>query len=100
MKKQIQRFSICICGLFLIFFSQNAAAQTIDSIPPANQQQFLIHSKAIKEDRTIWIHTPPEYNTSTDTYPVLYLLDGGSHFKYVSEMVDFLSDFETNFIQR
>ena len=100
MKTQIHKFIVCICGLFLIFSSKNVAAQTIDSIPPANQQQFLIHSKAINEDRTIWIHTPPEYNASTDTYPVLYLLDGGSHFKYVSEMVDFLSDFETNFISK
>lgn len=100
MKKDIQRFTVYVCGLFLILFSKSVAAQTIDSIPPANQKQFLIHSKAINEDRTIWVHTPPEYATSTDTYPVLYLLDGGSHFKYVSEMVDFLSDFETNFISK
>ncbi|MEZ0130498.1 alpha/beta hydrolase-fold protein [Flavobacterium sp. LBUM151] len=100
MKKDIQRFTVYVCGLFLILFSKSVAAQTIDSIPPANQKQFLIHSKAINEDRTIWVHTPPEYATSTDTYPILYLLDGGSHFKYVSEMVDFLSDFETNFISK
>jgi predicted alpha/beta superfamily hydrolase len=100
MKKDIQVFIVCVCGLFLILFPKNAMAQTIDSIPVTNQEQILIHSKAINEDRTIWIHTPPEYKTSTDSYPVLYLLDGGSHFKYVSEMVDFLSDFETNFISK
>lgn len=100
MKKNTQRFTVYVCGLFLILFSESVSGQTFDSIPSANQQQFLLHSKAINEDRTIWIHTPPEYNTSTDTYPVLYLLDGGSHFKYVSEMVDFLSDFETNFISK
>lgn len=100
MKKDIQRFMVYVCGLFLILFSKSVAAQTIDSIPLGNQKQFLIHSKTINEDRTIWIHTPPEYAISTDTYPVLYLLDGGSHFKYVSEMVDFLSDFETNFISK
>lgn len=99
-KKDIHLFTVSIFGLFLFLFPKNIAGQTIDSIPSNNQQQILIHSKAINEDRTIWIHTPPEYTTSTDTYPVLYLLDGGSHFKYVSEMVDFLSDFETNFISK
>jgi predicted alpha/beta superfamily hydrolase len=93
-------FSISICGLFLTLFSKSVSGQGIDSIPVSNQQQMLMHSKAINEDRTIWIHTPPEYATSTDTYPVLYLLDGGSHFKYVSEMVDYLGDFETNFISK
>lgn len=100
MNRDFKIFTVSICGLFLILFSKSVLGQTIDSIPLTNQQQILIHSKAINEDRTIWIHTPPEYATSTDTYPVLYLLDGGSHYKYVSEMVDFLSDFETNFIPK
>lgn len=100
MKRGIKIFNIFISGLFFILFSKNVSGQTIDSIPAANQQQILLHSRAINEDRTIWVHTPPEYTTSTDTYPVLYLLDGGTHFKYVSEMVDFLSDFETNYISK
>lgn len=100
MKSNLKIFIVYIFGLFLALFFQNISAQTLDSIPPINQQQFIIHSKAISEDRTIWIHTPSEYTASTDTYPVLYLLDGGSHFKYVSEMVDFLSDFEKNFISK
>ena len=72
--------TIFLYGLFLILFSKSAAAQTIDSIPITNQQQFLIHSKSVNEDRTVWVHTPPEYDASTDNYPVLYLLDGGSYF--------------------
>lgn len=100
MKKHIRLFTVSTFGLFLLLFPNSILGQTIDSIPTSNQQQILIHSKAISEDRTIWIHTPPEYAASTDAYPVLYLLDGGSHFKYVSEMVDFLSDFETNFISK
>lgn len=79
---------------------KSAFGQTIDSIPRANQQQILFHSIAVNEDRTIWIHLPPEYNWVTDNYPVLYLLDGGSHFKYVSEMVDYLSGFESNYISK
>ena len=100
MKRDIKIFTISICGLFLILFPKSIFGQSFDSIPITNQHQILIHSKATNEDRTIWIHTPPEYATSTDNYPVLYLLDGGTHFKYVSEMVDFLSDFETNYISK
>ncbi len=100
MKKSAGLFTVCLYGLWFIFFAKSALGQTIDSIPITHQQQVLIHSKAINEDRTIWIHTPPEYATSTDNYPVLYLLDGGSHFKYVSEMVDFLSGFEVNLISK
>lgn len=100
MNRDFKIFTFPIFGLFFILFSKSVSGQTIDSIPLTNQQQVLIHSRAINEDRTIWIHTPPEYAISTDTYPVLYLLDGGSHFKYVSEMADFLSDFEINLISK
>src|ERR1700712_5031189 len=94
MKRGVKTYATIICGISLILHSENVLGQVIDSIPKINQQEFLIHSQAINEDRTIWIHTPPEYANSYDTYPVLYLLDGGTHFKYVTEMVDFLSDFE------
>lgn len=100
MKRDIKIFAICLYGLFQMLSLKSAFGQTIDSIPRANQQQILFHSIAVNEDRTIWIHLPPEYNWVTDNYPVLYLLDGGSHFKYVSEMVDYLSGFESNYISK
>jgi predicted alpha/beta superfamily hydrolase len=99
MKRDKKIYFILLCGLFTLLFSESLHAQSFDSIPVTNQQQILFSSKALSEDRTIWIHLPPDYNSS-DNYPVLYLLDGGSHFKYVSEMVDFLSDFETPYIPR
>jgi predicted alpha/beta superfamily hydrolase len=100
MKRENKIYFILLCGLFTLHFSPSLYAQSFDSIPVTNRQQILLSSKALNEDRTIWIHLPPDYNSSTDNYPVLYLLDGGSHFKYVSEMVDFLSDFETPYIPR
>ncbi len=36
------------------------------------------------------------YNTSNKRYPVLYLLDGEGHFKYVSELTDYLSGYDRN----
>lgn len=37
------------------------------------------------------IHLPPGYATSSERYPVIYLLDAGTHFEHVSGIVDFLA---------
>ncbi len=100
MNKITRIVTIYICIIVQFISCKNSHGQSLDSIPRTNQQQILIHSRSINEDRTVWIHLPPEYNESTDHYPVLYLLDAGSHFKYASEMIDFLSGFESNCIPR
>ncbi|MBS1528458.1 MAG: alpha/beta hydrolase, partial [Bacteroidetes bacterium] len=46
------------------------------------------------EQRTIWVHLPPDYNTTTNTYPVLYVLDGDSHFQQASAAADFLAGYD------
>jgi predicted alpha/beta superfamily hydrolase len=38
------------------------------------------------------ISKPAGYDGSADRYPVLYLLDGETHFQYTSAMVNFLAD--------
>jgi predicted alpha/beta superfamily hydrolase len=84
--------------LFVILGWQQGYAQELDSIPVPKQDQFLLQSKALGEDRTIWVYTPQEYKGSTDSFPVLYLLDGGKHFPYVRELMEYLSDFEQPYI--
>ncbi len=54
-------------------------------------ESITIHSKVLKEDRTLWIYFPKSYTGSTDKYPVLYLLDGDTHFHYLTGFVDFFS---------
>jgi predicted alpha/beta superfamily hydrolase len=81
----------------LIFLMAEAVfSQSEDTIPVTRQQEVLLFSKIMNAKRMIWIHTPAGYDQSSDTYPVLYLLDGSIHFKYVSEMVEFLSNTERN----
>ena len=46
-----------------------------DQIPA--HDSITISSKFINEDRLINIWTPPSYNGSTDSFPVLYMPDGG-----------------------
>jgi predicted alpha/beta superfamily hydrolase len=88
--------------LFVLQFVFSAAvlAQPIDSISTPDQRTVVIKSAALKENRSVWVHLPAEYKTGTDSYPVLYLLDGGSHFAYTCGMVDFLSGFEANQLPR
>jgi uncharacterized protein len=53
-----------------------------------------IRSAALNEYRKFLVHTPRSYSDSTflpQTYPVLYLLDGDSHFASVAGMIQILS---------
>src|SRR6266496_5100056 len=50
-----------------------------------------IQSKILKESRSLLISKPTGYDSGTDRYPVLYLLDGETHFQYTAAIVDFLA---------
>jgi len=49
--------------------------QNQDTIP--EHKTFKIASKQVDETRVINVWTPPEYENSTESYPVLYMADGG-----------------------
>jgi predicted alpha/beta superfamily hydrolase len=50
-----------------------------------------MRSEALKESRTLLVHVPDGYKNSDVRYPVLYLLDGESHFTKTVGILDFLS---------
>ena len=50
-----------------------------------------LRSDALKESRSLLISKPAGYDNGTDRYPVLYLLDGETHFRYTAAIVDFLA---------
>lgn len=60
------------CFLLLISTSN---AQEADSIP--KHETFKMESKKVNETRVINVWLPSEYSISTDSLPVLYMLDGG-----------------------
>ena len=68
MAKYIQLF------IAIIFSTSNLHAQSIIALGQTDQ----IYSTILKENRTINIYFPEDYN-STDTikYPIIYILDGG-----------------------
>lgn len=59
-----------------------------DPIP--NHDSLKIASKFVNEDRIINIWTPPNYKNSTDSFPVLYMPDGGikEDFPHIANTLD------------
>jgi enterochelin esterase-like enzyme len=45
-------------------------------VPHGTVQSHVYKSKALGTDRKVVVYTPPNYETSTDRFPVLYLLHG------------------------
>jgi len=82
--------------IFLLLFVSKFCFAQEDPLPVRNEKAILLQSVIMGEDRTLWIHLPANYYTSSNTYPVLYLLDGDAHFKYATGAVDFLSDYDRN----
>lgn len=62
--------------LSLIFTSNNSFSQIIEDSIPAHQT-FTIESKYVGETRIINVWTPPTYQSTSDSFPVMYMADGG-----------------------
>ncbi|MEO8116689.1 MAG: alpha/beta hydrolase-fold protein, partial [Bacteroidota bacterium] len=74
--------------IYLLLISFSASAQPKKEIMTADV--VTIHSKILKEVRTAWVYNPGNKNESK-IYPVIYVLDGESHFQSVVAMVEYLS---------
>lgn len=61
--------------LLVLILSCNNAPQYNDPIPP--HDDFKIESKLLEETRVINVWTPPNYKTSNEALPVMYMPDGG-----------------------
>ena len=76
--------------LFLLFGS--SFAQTQEGNPRALNA--VINSEILNEERDFIIYLPDDYYASENLYPVLYLLDGRTHFHHATGAVNFLSVYE------
>ncbi|RLD89626.1 MAG: hypothetical protein DRJ29_16425 [Bacteroidetes bacterium] len=84
MKKQL----ILITAYLLVV---NMAVQAQEEKSFSRNQTSVINSDILEEDRRISIYLPDGYNNSKASYPVLYLLDGGTHLQHASGAADYLS---------
>ena len=71
----------CLCS--------SAAAQ---QMAPPVPQRLDMHSHVLKEERVIWVRTPPGYDQSKSVYPVVYQTDAPGHVNEIGSTVDFLVD--------
>jgi predicted alpha/beta superfamily hydrolase len=81
--------------LFLMLLPLLSVAQQFKSDPIENGIRVKFNSRIMGEERTIWIRVPASYNeasSSTQTYPVIYVLDGKSAFFPVTGVVSFMSE--------
>ncbi|WP_336665200.1 alpha/beta hydrolase-fold protein [Elizabethkingia meningoseptica] len=96
MKTITKLYFVLFINITVYFGSFTNLYGQVEAIPLSDNKAIAIDSKVLKEQRSIWIHFPVSYNTSNKRYPVLYLLDGEGHFKYVSELTDYLSGYDRN----
>ncbi|MBL8272085.1 alpha/beta hydrolase [Steroidobacter sp.] len=82
-----QSFALC-CVVALWMTASVASAQTLatESADP------VLWSKTLGEWRRIIVRLPESYGRSTQTYPVIYLLDGEAHTALTAETVKFMAD--------
>ncbi len=78
--------------LILLCFSLNSFSG-IKTETIAVGERITIHSKILKEDRVVLISLPNNYNNTNKHFPVLYVLDGSTHFLHATGATDFLSKY-------
>ncbi|MBU2972342.1 hypothetical protein KO527_23685 [Pseudoalteromonas sp. C2R02] len=53
-------------------------------------ERFIIKSTILNEERQLLIHLPDDYNKSDKSYPVIFVLDGNSHFRHATVATNIL----------
>jgi predicted alpha/beta superfamily hydrolase len=77
----------CLLLLILLGWS-NSGGLLAQDISIKIGFQDSIHSEILRENRKLLIHLPVDYQTSGQSYPVLYLLDGSESglFNAISDL--------------
>ncbi len=52
--------------------------------------RYSLDSKVLSEERELLIHLPEAYDDSDKSYPVIYILDGGGHFRHATSAITYL----------
>ncbi|MCH7973230.1 MAG: hypothetical protein IH949_04985 [Bacteroidetes bacterium] len=87
-KSTENRFILLITFFILIQFQ--TYGQEIRKVVMGTK--FRMESKILNEERTYIVGLPKSYHESSNTYPVLILLDGESNFPVLSGMIDKMTD--------
>lgn len=86
----MKTFIAFIFSMLTIIYWQQGLAQTTSTKINVGES-FTFHSNILNEDRTILVYMPDGYAESNESYPVLYLTDGETHFIQTGGTINFLS---------
>lgn len=83
-------FTFLVASALTLGNAVNSTAQSA-SRPVVIGEELTMYSNVLKEDRVLFISKPLNYETSTERYPVLFLLDGATHFGHTTTTTRFLA---------
>lgn len=81
--------SIVIVATLLISCNRESREQHNDDLITIGKK-IKVHSNVLNEDREIWISVPQYDPKSDKKFPVLYLLDGDTHFESVTGLINIM----------
>ena len=80
-----------VAGTLSFSFAPTSGHAQMDPEPIVIGESLTIQSDILDEDRTVLVYEPTGYDWSEAAYPVMYLLDGQTHFHHTTGMVEFLA---------
>jgi len=94
---QALKYRFLTAAVVLSFLIAPLLLQAQSNFKPLTADNVKITSKVLNEDRKLYIYVPPADSTNPGKrYPVLYLMDGESHFSMIAELCRYLSRWDVN----
>lgn len=91
----MSQITFSLFALLVLITSFGVQAQTNDDKKIVIGTKYQLHSDTLQEDRPYWVSLPKSYGNKKyqeQTYPVVYLLDGGKNFHSYTGLQKELSD--------
>jgi predicted alpha/beta superfamily hydrolase len=88
---------LSLMGAVLLLVSCVSGPSRLGTAPPDDGAPLTLGTKhslrsaILDEERGFRLYLPPGYESSSERYPVLYLLDGDAHFHHSTGIVQFLA---------
>ena len=77
---------IIVLAVFMPSFAIQAQEKKFPSVTYPIGHYETIHSSVLSEDRAILVSLPDDYETTSKTYPVLYVLDGEDVHRFIQSI--------------
>ncbi len=79
--------SLLMLSLIFIVPASNLSAQ--EDAPITVGKHFVVKSRILDQDRTVWLYLPDSYDRGDQAYPVLYMTDAEAQFFHFTGIVHF-----------